>query len=68
MNENVGEEPMGWIGRRGNEMKYEVHKTTVLGIGPWYVSPKDSSEVCGVFREKANAEIFAKAKEANEDE
>ena len=52
---------MGWIG--GEEMKYEVHKTEVLGIGPWYVSPEKSSEVCGVFREKTDAEIFAKAKE-----
>ena len=52
---------MGWIG--GEEMKYEVHKTTVLGIGPWYVSPKDSSEVCGVFRKKTDAILFAKAKE-----
>ena len=44
-------------------MKYEVHKTTVLGVGPWYVSPENGSEVCGVFREEADAILFAQAKE-----
>ena len=44
-------------------MKYEVHKTEVLGVGPWYVSPEKSSEVCGVFRKKSDAVLFAQAKE-----
>jgi len=41
---------------------YEVLKTTVLGIGPWYVSPKGCSDVLGVFRDKEDAQIFAEAK------
>ena len=45
------------------DMKYEIHKTTVLGVGPWYVSPEKSSEVCGVFRKKSDAVLFARAKE-----
>ena len=47
-------------------MKYEVSKTEILGLGPWFVSPIGKSDVLGLFREHANAKIFADALNATE--
>ena len=45
--------------------KYEVLKTNVPGIGPWYVSPSGETTVLGVFRKEEDARLFAEAKEAD---
>jgi len=42
--------------------EYEVLKTDVLGVGPWYVSPKGDCDVLGTFRYEDDAKIFAEAK------
>jgi len=41
--------------------RYEVNKTDILGVGPWYIWDSINNQVIGTFREETHARIACEA-------